>query len=164
MNFRCCVCGEFFDLHRSASRIADRQFPMQCSIGCLKKHIRIWKFPKINTGELLTSPDWKIVPKPAHMLSKHMRSEYEYAFAKLFKEHNIEYRYEPFAIRLENGDRYVPDFYLPEYWTLVECKGTWGMGAKKKFKRVLLEVPSLIIVQSYLCDKIVRLYGDKIIK
>lgn len=59
------------------------------------------------------------------------RSTLEADYAALFDELGIDWAYEPLAVRLTTGDRYLPDFYLPGQRTYVEVKGPHGVGIEK---------------------------------
>lgn len=50
------------------------------------------------------------------------RSRLEARWAVFFKESGIEYEYEPEGFILSDGNRYLPDFYLPKHKTYVEVK------------------------------------------
>lgn len=50
------------------------------------------------------------------------RSRLEARWAVFFDAADIEYEYEPEGFELEDGTRYLPDFYLPEYEWYVEIK------------------------------------------
>lgn len=51
------------------------------------------------------------------------RSITEAATAKFFYEHDIDFIYEPDCFIFQDGTKYMPDFYLPDQKTWVECKG-----------------------------------------
>lgn len=50
------------------------------------------------------------------------RSRLEARWAVFFDAAGIEYEYEPEGFELEDGTKYLPDFYLPEYDWYVEIK------------------------------------------
>ena len=52
------------------------------------------------------------------------RSRTEAKWAYVFDKLNIKYLYENEGYELENGDWYLPDFYLPEQDFFIEIKGT----------------------------------------
>lgn len=55
----------------------------------------------------------------------YMRSTWEIAFATYLNEHNIEFKYEPFAIKYEFNEKvktYYPDFYIINSHLVVEIK------------------------------------------
>ena len=51
------------------------------------------------------------------------RSRLEARWAVFFDELGIKYEYEPEGFELSNGERYLPDFYLPDFSYYVEVKG-----------------------------------------
>jgi hypothetical protein len=51
------------------------------------------------------------------------RSRLEARWAVFFDELNIEWKYESEGFENDDGDRYLPDFYLPRSLTWVEVKG-----------------------------------------
>ena len=158
---KCSVCKSFFALTAKQESLTISRVPMYCSIACLLGRIRQGGPRLSDLGEA-----FGLVPPHMKVLQGQYRSENEYTFANFltstFGEGSFDY--EPFAIRLRKGDRYIPDFYLKKYRAVIEIKGTWGMGAKKKFARAIEEVPSLIFVPSYLCDRLRQGYGRKIVK
>jgi len=86
--------------------------------------------------------------------SNELRSGSERTLREWLTKYFIKFDYEPFAIRLAEGDRYVPDFYLPEHYLALECKGYWGIGVKEKMRRVLDEGHSVLVVPDYLVRKL----------
>lgn len=52
------------------------------------------------------------------------RSRTEAKWAYVFNKLNIKYLYENEGYELENGDWYLPDFYLPNHGFFIEIKGT----------------------------------------
>lgn len=53
-----------------------------------------------------------------------MRSSWEAKFAHLCDQEHILWEFEPRTFQFDNGQRYTPDFYLPEYNIFVEIKPT----------------------------------------
>lgn len=58
------------------------------------------------------------------------RSRLEARWAVFFDVLGIKYEYEPEGYQLENGECYLPDFWLPEFQVFVEVKHTHGNSAK----------------------------------
>ena len=52
------------------------------------------------------------------------RSRTEAKWAYVFDKLNIKYLYENEGYELENGDWYLPDFYLPNHGFFIEIKGS----------------------------------------
>ena len=59
------------------------------------------------------------------------RSRLEARWAVFFDAANIKYEYEVEGFELENGDRYLPDFYLPDLDLFVEVKRDTEEGRKQ---------------------------------
>lgn len=53
-----------------------------------------------------------------------MKSSWEVKFAQLCDENNIEWQYEPKTFKIQDGQRYTPDFFLPKLDLWVEVKPT----------------------------------------
>ena len=62
------------------------------------------------------------------------RSRLEARWAVFFDHAGIEYEYEPEGFELEDGTRYLPDFYFPQYDWYAEVKAPRD-GAKEDIKR-----------------------------
>src|SRR4030042_1240986 len=63
-------------------------------------------------------------PIPTDFDGYHFRSRKEARFATMFKALKLEYRYEEQGFDMD-GDRYLPDFFLPRLGLWVEVKGTY---------------------------------------
>jgi hypothetical protein len=63
-----------------------------------------------------------------------MRAATEIAWASYLDSVGIEWVYEPRAIKLANGVRYVPDFYLPAMNSWQEVKGRETDEAMEKYR------------------------------
>ena len=66
--------------------------------------------------------DKGIAAIPTRYKGYHFRSRLEARWAVFFDALGIEYRYEPEGYQIENGTRYLPDFYLPKFETWCEVK------------------------------------------
>lgn len=64
--------------------------------------------------------DYKAIE--THYNGYRFRSRLEARWAVFFDHAHIKYEYEPQGFELEDGTRYLPDFYLPEYDYYVEVK------------------------------------------
>lgn len=87
---------------------------------------------KIKNGKIKLSPSWKKVPYKEKVL----RSNWEKEVAIFLDENNIEWIYEPFVIQYFDSSRKVkantiPDFYLPQYNTIIEVKSNAEFKSKK---------------------------------
>jgi hypothetical protein len=54
------------------------------------------------------------------------RSNHEKRVAEILRSLSIYYEYEPISYQLPNGERYIPDFWLPELRTFIEVKGHYA--------------------------------------
>lgn len=59
---------------------------------------------------------------PTHWRGWHFRSRTEARWAVFFTHLEIDFRYEPEGFILGNGNRYLPDFYLPQVNMFAEVK------------------------------------------
>jgi hypothetical protein len=146
----CYFCGRRFGLSRREARSVNNDFSIFCSPECLI-HYSTSKVPNI---QILKA----FVPLPSCLTKTNggMRSMSEVYAKKFLSHYKIKYLYEKEAIRLNDGDRYVPDFYLPDFGVLWEVKGKWWLGDKKKMKKVLQVIPEshMVIVPDYMIQKI----------
>lgn len=60
------------------------------------------------------------------------RSRLEARWAVFFDEAGIKYQYEPEGFEMQDGTRYLPDFYLPDLDLWVEVKGVMSEYDEKK--------------------------------
>ena len=67
------------------------------------------------------------------------RSRLEARWAVFFDEAGIEYQYEPEGFELDNGVRYLPDFYLPWFRCYVEIKNANLTNEKEEEAKKKLE-------------------------
>lgn len=65
------------------------------------------------------------------------RSRLEARWAVFFDAAGIKYEYEPEGFELEDGTRYLPDFYLPEMGKFFECKGVMSDKDENKLRLFL---------------------------
>ncbi len=81
------------------------------------------------------------------------RSSYEYRFATILNQNNINWQYEPIAFKIKSiNKKYYPDFYLPEYNLWIEIKGYWYPNMKEKFNEFIKEYSNIKIKVLYLSD------------
>lgn len=59
----------------------------------------------------------------SYLNGKLLKSSYEFIYAVWLEDHEIDYEYEPFRLKLATGRNYTPDFLLKESSTIVEVKG-----------------------------------------
>lgn len=65
----------------------------------------------------------KIKPIETEYNGYRFRSRLEARWAVFFDALNIKYEYEPEGFELQNGEKYLPDFYLPDLKYYAEVKG-----------------------------------------
>ncbi|UNX54104.1 hypothetical protein MF406_14305 [Georgenia sp. TF02-10] len=70
-------------------------------------------------------------PIPTTYRGTPFRSRLEADVAATFDHLGIAWEYEPEGFQLENGMRYLPDFWLPNLRTWVEVKGAHGERVEK---------------------------------
>lgn len=136
MLMNCNSCGVSYKTKNRIGVYTNR--PNICSSKCFKKLLD--KSKKFYAEELTPYKD-KITSNENRQNSKYYRSKYEIFFANWCMSHNVNYQYEPFRFKLDNGSVYIIDFYLPEYFTFVEVKGIWEGSAKTKFLSFINEFP-----------------------
>lgn len=78
------------------------------------------------------------------------RSRLEARWAVLFDSLKIRYNYEPEGFELNNGEWYLPDFYLPEINCYVEVK-PWLDEKLSEYKKKLFEFSNSIHTPILLC-------------
>ena len=85
-------------------------------------------------------------PKGGHVIIPHWdyKSEWESSFARFCRENDLNFMYEPFAFSLPNGRWYIPDFMVNGH--MIEIKGVWESGARKKVKLYRKTVGPLIVL------------------
>jgi len=145
----CSVCGSWFSMSRTNSKLLGSGTNVFCSIDCMVKLI-------IQSKGL----DTKLLERKGIIrrrngascvgfdplcysvkLNCSFRSYFEILVAEtLVLSRGLECCYEPYDIPMHFGynDRvYVPDFFLPEYGVFIEVKGEWLHGGRKKFRSAL---------------------------
>lgn len=78
------------------------------------------------------------------------RSRLEARWAVFFDTLGIKYEYEPEGFEMSNGERYLPDFYFPEFGMYAEVKGESGhvLEDMKRVERFVLENKSEVVILS----------------
>lgn len=142
MHMYCSVCGNSFDISRIDAKATHPDLDVFCGLHCLMRRV----FVGGCAGVLDT------VPKPSWMCGfVGRRSTYEEIAERFFGWHGLRLSYEPFAIRLADGSRYIPDFYSQKFNLLLEVKGKWANNGKRKLSSVLSILPanSLILIPTH---------------
>jgi hypothetical protein len=146
MENTCPNCDKKFILTRKEQSLAGGEYALFCSISCLADYIADHPMPPTD--------DRIVVPRPSRMgRTPDFKSDSERVVYEFFKTLlRVRILYEPCAIRLPNGDRYVPDFVIPDYNIFLEVKGRWAIGAKRKTRKVfdLLPEGAIFLIPDYL--------------
>lgn len=161
---RCSVCGNSFAIDaREAGGLVgfDRAF---CSSKCLVRYIQ--SVPKDGVPDRWIDAGIVRVRTPSDfdrsalcysfLLRTGFRSYYEGRVAEvLVLRYGMRLFYEPFEVEVPIGSKsriYIPDFFLPEHGVLLEVKGAWLHGGKRKFFEALKRIGEdrLILVPSHL--------------
>ncbi len=81
------------------------------------------------------------------------RSQFEVEVAKFLTARKIKWEYEKWTLDL--GDqKYTPDFYLPEKALMLEVKGRWLGGGKKKFRKAIKKGYPLLLIPEHIIKDI----------
>jgi len=138
----CAMCRDSFSISRRDYKTIHNDFDIFCSHKCLMRFVLNGNKETIKTCR-----------KPLCMYGQvGKRSSYEGIVEDYFGIYGIRSVYEPFAIRLNDGRRYTPDFYLPDCNMMIEVKGIWASKGKQKLSEVLDAIPkgSLVLIPSYI--------------
>ena len=146
----CARCRGSFTLTAKEDNLIHREMELFCSPDCLLDMIDRRGF----------QPGIATVPRPTFMTRpvNGTRSMNESVVLIFMEQRNVTVLYEPFAIRLERGDRYVPDLFLPEYNVVIEIKGAWAWRGKTKVLRVKEQLGEqrFYLMPDYLCRTLMR--------
>ena len=144
----CQNCNTSFEV----TKFKGRQYaPMVCSVKCLKDYLeRRIIISKGITEELLNGKKVDGVEAFENINTGEYRSKIEKRVADFFTENNLHFVFESVSL-LYRKKMYLPDFYLPEYYTFVEIKDTvWEQSAYTKFKTFQKRVPLILITKQLL--------------
>lgn len=67
------------------------------------------------------------------------RSGYEVIYANFLIRNSIDFNYEPRCFKLDNGERYTPDFYLIKEDVYIEIKGSFEINKKYNYQEEKIE-------------------------
>jgi hypothetical protein len=134
---RCEICDKFI---KHKGRTISMVCPAFCSFDCFLTYISKRESGSLDTLFLY---DKRVRPNPGSdvaneyfspILCNSFRSRAEACFAEFIRyELKISIFYEPVILKIGNGKRYIPDFYLPSADLFLEVKGDWWPGSKRKF-------------------------------
>ncbi len=148
--YACINCRAKFSLTKKEDALIHRTMELFCSSSCLLDKIE----------ERGYQPSFETVALPSFMARPvdGTRSMYEAVVLIFMEKRNITVLYEPFAIRLHRGDRYVPDLFLPEFNVLIEIKGRWAPKGKNKVTRLRKQLGEkrFYLMPDYLCRMLMR--------
>lgn len=146
----CSVCESSFLLSRKEYKLVHSDFPLFCGGVCLITRIK----EKTRSLPILHPVPTRMRYVPGGFRSKMEGWVYNYLTYK-----GLKLKHEPGSIRLLDGSRYVPDFLVEEWNCLLEVKGLWHPGARRKLSDARVACPDieLILIPSYLPGKFLEL-------
>lgn len=132
----CLACGMTFHGHVNSSF---------CSVDCYIGHRKVGNYPTYN-----------VIMKNGENIG--VRSRWEAVFIKDYLEKNhLDWEYEPKVFTLNDGTRYIPDFYIGDLDLWVEIKGRDdGSGIEKVNKFRFLD-KNVVYANRYVLENIYRL-------
>jgi hypothetical protein len=143
---RCVSCKRLQIIQTADWKYLDKNGPLVCSGECLLE----WIAENSNDGRLDDS--WVVCESDAlelwdHELECFFRSWYERCVAIFFRRNHIRFEYECNRIVFESDAVWTPDFYLPDHNIIIEVKGPWKIGDRKKVDlcRQVCAAPILVI-------------------
>jgi hypothetical protein len=146
---RCETCKEKIVIKQSEWKYQHGAVGMYCSKECLAEQIRA--FATIDSGyselDYMPSPinGMKISHYESYSKSMNIsfRSDFEKRVARFLRDQEFDFLYEPYCFEFETFS-YTPDFYVkPPYNCLIEVKGVFGVGGKKKLSLFLEYYPNI---------------------
>jgi Phage endonuclease I len=91
-----------------------------------------------------------------------LRSTYEYIYCKWLDKNDILYKYEDVTFSLKNGEKYRPDFILPD-GTIIEVKGNFYTNRRYKADMLKEQYPDIkIIVVDNIDQYTEKGYGEEL--
>ena len=139
---RCASCENEFAVPRGVNAAYPGDSLPFCSLRCLRWHIDgccpMMPQEMTRLGFERARPIYRDKLFYVREMQAAFRSEFEgkvaYSIAVLWR---MRVFYEEYAIRLDAGHVYVPDFFLPDYGVALECKGEWRGDGQRKFVAAL---------------------------
>lgn len=149
---RCSECANVCTIPTTENKCLDRSGgPFCCSAECAAKWIRAQE--RIN----ITFDNKTVILNPNHecpdgcvysdVLDMTFKSNFELHFAESMFDHGLRFWYEPMVF-VFGGDEYTPDFFFYDHGALVEVKGAWQPGKRKKmkkFREYFSHIPLLVV-------------------
>ena len=119
-----CNCGNI-----TIQQYADVVNSKVISCGCLGKEIQSIIGSSIGLNNYKRHYDWYFIKESIKM---RCRSGYEVIFANYLIQNNVNFVYEPKLFKLDDGERYIPDFYLKNENKWIEIKGSFDTNSQQK--------------------------------
>lgn len=145
----CSQCRSRINIPHSERKFLDQTGDFVCSSECMyawvKKHNRKVKRNLLNHPGIFKSEMGNGFETYSGKLGMGFRSGYEQVVAEWLYDNNIAFEYEPYTFLLDTDTAsYTPDFYLPEYQTLIEVKGLWMRRNKVQKFREIYSIPLIV--------------------
>lgn len=118
----CEKCGNEFKVTKYGIKCGRRFCSRECFDNSeYKRNIAINNLPKVQDN----TKCYHLVSDAGYRedIGHFVRSSWEANFCRILIKSNIKYKYEKKEFELSNGQKYIPDFYLPEYKLYIEIKG-----------------------------------------
>ena len=149
MRVRCDSCEDFKYLKSDEVKNIHPELAFYCSKPCVLEALKVpgEKFNGLDTTPVEDQSDRHV---ESWALKTCFKTMFEMRVAEWLTELDYEWYYELYAIEFsEDGDRrdiWIPDFVLPTQQILIEVKGKWNQGQKKKMGRFLRAHPHVKVV------------------
>lgn len=108
-----------------------------------EKNRKLGKYDKKQNEMLMNAKHNIAISKGGYYKGIFMRSPWEIIYAKYLDKNKIKWKYECKIFKFKNGQKYVPDFYLPETDEWIEIKGWMDERSKLKIELFKKEFPNL---------------------
>ncbi len=148
-----CNCGKGIKIPlKTARKLLIEEAEQFCSASCLLSYIKSFKeVSRVFSLYEATLPQTGEVWDGHHQMF--FRSQFEVEVAKFLTARKVKWEYEKWTLNL--GDqKYTPDFYLPEKALMLEVKGRWLGGGKKKFRKAIKKGYPLLLIPEHIIKDI----------
>lgn len=149
-----CNCGKGIKIPlKTARKLLIEEAEQFCSASCLLSYIKEFDARSANYLPLRSA----VLPQTGEVWDDHhqmfFRSQFEVDVAKFLTEAKIVWEYEKHTLILGN-QRYTPDFYLTDKALMLEVKGRWLGGGKKKFRKAVKKGYPLLLIPEHIIKDI----------